>query len=86
MFCCKNIFIFFKFVNEIFFLQKLQNDSNYIKRRNRNNAIKYAAVGAGVAGGVGLGAFALSSALNSNDGGGDIGSYDDGGGDFGGEE
>ncbi|KAG4070144.1 hypothetical protein HA402_013387 [Bradysia odoriphaga] len=54
----------------------LHNDSNYLKRRNRNNAIKYAAVGAGVAGGVGLGAFALSRAFGGGDGGGDGG--DDG--------
>ncbi len=78
---------FFLFSIKYFYF-KLQNDSNYLKRRNRNNAIKYAAVGAGVAGGVGLGAFALSRAFgNSDDGGGG----DDGGGndveevDFGGE-
>lgn len=66
----------------------MHNDPNYLKRRNRNNAIKYAAVGAGVAGGVGLGAFALSRAFgggggDSSDGG--DGSLDVEEVDFGGE-
>jgi len=61
-----------------------QNDPNYLRRRNKNNAIKYAAVAAGV-GGVGLGAFALSRAMGSggNDGVDDV---EDGGGDDGGFE
>jgi len=48
----------------------LHTDPNYLRRKNRNNAIKYGAAAVGVGGGIGLGAFALSRALGSGDGGG----------------
>jgi len=54
----------------------LHTDPNYLRRKKKNNAIKYAAAAAGIGGGIGLGAFALSRAFggsgNGEDDGGDV--------------
>lgn len=59
----------------------MENDQNYLRRKKRNNAIKYGAAAVGVGGAVGLGAFAMSRAFGGDSGGGgdDFDGGDDGG-------